>query len=261
MKPIRLDPNIDEQNLDAIYEQIASFMLELSRIPFGHIGAISKDATSGEWSVTGPPLTYDMNEIATVGGCSTNEFPTMMRFDRASDYFTACAQIFQTHLEEQRNIAGDDEDLALTLCVARHCFPKLIPTYGTIDDAGPFRLFCDDLRPSNMLIDPRTLRITALFDFEFTNAMPAQFAHDVPWWLLLQPPAAWLRDGKKEEFLRLFEPTKDQFIRAMEQVEARSSSSCVVPSLSTQMRDSWDSRRFWFNLASRCSFDVDNFYW
>lgn len=27
------------------------------------------------------------------------------------------------------------------------------------------------------------------------------------------------------------------------------------------MRDSWDRRRFWFNLASRCSFDVDDYYW
>jgi hypothetical protein len=27
------------------------------------------------------------------------------------------------------------------------------------------------------------------------------------------------------------------------------------------MRESWDSERFWFNLASRSSFDVDQIYW
>ncbi len=30
---------------------------------------------------------------------------------------------------------------------------------------------------------------------------------------------------------------------------------------SARMRDSWDSGRFWFNLASRNSVDVDQIYW
>jgi hypothetical protein len=72
-----------------------------------------------------------------------------------------------------------------------------------------------------MLVNPETLRITAVFDFEFTNVMPAQFAYNVLWWLLLQPPAVRLRDNKMEDFLRLFEPTKDQFIRAMQRAEAQ----------------------------------------
>lgn len=120
---------------------------------------------------------------------------------------------------------------------------------------------CDDLQPTNMLVDPDTLCITAVFDFEFTNIMPAQFTYDVPWWLLLQPPAVWLRDNRMEDFLRCFEPGKNQFIRAMERAEARSLLPAGEPRLSTQMRESWESRRFWFNLASRCSFDVDDFYW
>lgn len=136
-----------------------------------------------------------------------------------------------------------------------------MPAYSTVDDVGPFRLFCDDLRPTNMLVDPKTLRISAVFDFEFTSVMPAQFAYDVLWWLLLQPPAVWLRDGKMGDFLRLFEPRKDQFIRAMERAEATSSLPAGELRLSARMRHSWDSRRFWFNLASRCSFDVDDFYW
>lgn len=62
-----------------------------------------------------------------------------------------------------------------------HCyFAKLIPTYSTVDNNGSFRLFCNDLQPTNMLIDLDMLRITAVFDFEFTNIMPAQFAYNVP---------------------------------------------------------------------------------
>lgn len=81
-----------------------------------------------------------MNEVVTVGGCPAEQFATMAPFDRASDYFAACAQYFQTHLETQRNIAGDDEDLAWRQFVARCCFAKLIPTYSTVDNDGPFRL-------------------------------------------------------------------------------------------------------------------------
>lgn len=260
-KPVLLDPITNDAKLDVIYEQLAGFMLELSRLHFPRIGAISKNAASGEWIVTGRPLTYDMNEVVTVGGCPAEHFTAISPFDRATDYFAACAQYFQTHLDAQHNIAGDDEELAWNRFLARRCFAKLIPEYSTIGDNGPFRHFCDDLRPTNMLIDPKTLRITAVFDFKFTNVMPAQFAYDLPWWLLLQPPAVWLRDDEIEDFLRLFEPRKDQFIRAMERVESKLSLPAGKPCLSARMRDSWDTRHFWFNLAARCSFDVDDFYW
>jgi len=257
---ILLNPNIDEVKLDFVYDQIADFMLQLSRLEFPRIGAISKDAASGRWAVVGRPLTYDMNEVVTLAGYPAAQFATTAPFDRASDYFAERAHHFRTHLETQRNIAGSDGEVAWSQLVARWCFAKLIPTY-CIDDAGPFRLFCDDLRPTNMLADPETLRITAVLDFEFTNAMPAQFAYDPPWWLLLKQPASWVREGRMQEFLDLFEPRKEQFIRAIERAEARSPPAAGQPFLSVQMRDSWDSGRFWFNLASRKSFDVDEIYW
>jgi aminoglycoside phosphotransferase (APT) family kinase protein len=258
-----LDPDIDEAKLGGIFEQLASFMLELSRLEFPRIGAISKDAVSGEWAVTEPPLTYDMNEVVSFAGFPAEHFTTMPVFDRSSNYFAARAQCLQIHLETQHTVAYDAKDITWGRYVARHCFAKLIPTYGMIDDAGPHRLFCDDMRPSNMLINPETMEITALLDFEFTNVMPAQFAYDLPWWLILRDPGIEVSEGetRKQKFLDLFEPRKEQFIHAMERVEARSSRPTGEPLLSARMRDSWDSGRFWFNLASRNSVDVDQIYW
>lgn len=255
-----LDPDIDEAKLNIIYEQVAGFMLELSRLEFPRIGAISKDTSSGQWNVTDPPLTYDMNEVVTLAGFPADHFTTMESFGSASDYFSARAQCLQTQLDAQRNIAFEDKDITWSRFIARRCFAKLIPTHGTIDDSGPFQLFCDDMRPSNMLADPKTMRITAVLDLEFTNVMPAQFAYDVPWWLLLGQPGILVSEGK-QEFLDLFIPRKDQFIHAMERVEARSLLPAGEPRLSARMRDSWDSERFWFNLASRSSFDVDEIFW
>ncbi|KAI1426287.1 hypothetical protein F5Y12DRAFT_742660 [Xylaria sp. FL1777] len=259
--PSMLDPDIDDAKLDFVYEQIAGFLLELSRLEFPRIGALSADTKSGNWTVNGPPLTYDMNEVVGFAGFPAENFTTMAPFDRASDYFSARAQYMQRNLETHRNVGFEDEKITWDRYVARQCFPKLVPSYSTIDDSGPFRLFCDDMRPSNMLADPKTMRITALLDFEFTNVMPAQYTYDLPWWLILGSPAIMISEGK-QEFLDLFEPRKDQFIRAMERAE--NASSLPPPGgqrLSARMRDSWDSGRFWFNLASRSSFDVDDIYW
>lgn len=119
------------------------------------------------------------------------------------------------------------------------------------------------MRPSNVLINPETMKITALLDFEFRNVMPAQFAYDLPWWLILREPGIEVSEGEagKQRFLDLFEPRKEQFIHAMERVESRSARPAGKPLLSARMRESWDSGRFWFNLASRNSVDFDQIYW
>ena len=89
---IFLDPNINEETLNIIYEQLAQYMLELSRLEFPLIGALSKTPDSRDWSVTGRPYTYDMNEVVTVGSCRPDNFEDMSPFNRASDYFAFVAQ-------------------------------------------------------------------------------------------------------------------------------------------------------------------------
>ncbi|CAI7583851.1 unnamed protein product [Penicillium glandicola] len=233
-----LNPNIDNTTLDKIYYQIAGYIFQLSQLTFAKIGAISKDPASSSWHIAGRPLTYNMNELATVAGYPDDQFPTAP-FDRASDY-----------LRSKRFIA-------------RHRFAQLISKYYT-EDRGLFIPFCDDIRPSNMLIDPKTLQITAVLDFEFMNAMPAEFTYDPPWWLLLSGPEMWLERCSMEEFLTLYEPRMEQFLRALERVEGETVLECKEPSgpsLSTRMRNSWRTGQFWFGYAARKSFDVDVIYW
>jgi hypothetical protein len=96
--PAILDPDIDETKFNIVYEQIAGFMLELSRLEFSRIRAISKDTVSGKWTVAKPPLTYNMNEVVGFTGFSADYFATMPSFARSSDYFAARAQCLQAHL-------------------------------------------------------------------------------------------------------------------------------------------------------------------
>ncbi|CRK21857.1 hypothetical protein BN1723_012499 [Verticillium longisporum] len=254
-----LDPNVDNSMLDMVYRQVADYLLQLSQLTFTRIGAISKDG--GIWSVTKRPLTYNMNELATVASYPDDLFPTST-FDRAGDYLKSLAHEHLTHLRTQRNLA-DDSEIAQARFVARHRFAQLTAKY-CINDAGPFPLFCDDLRPPNMLIHPSTFQITAVLDFEFTNAMPAQFSYDPPWWLLLSGPELWLDRRGMEEFRGLYEPRMEQFLQALELVEdmrVAEEQALTGPRLSTQMRDSWRSGRFWFDYAARKSFVIDTVYW
>jgi hypothetical protein len=110
-----------------------------------------------------------------------------------------------------------------------------------------------------MLVDEETLEITAVLDFEFTNVTPAQFAYDPPWWLLLLGPDMWLERYTIEEFLARYEPRMEQFLQALENVEMKRQPS--GHRLSTLIRHSWASGRFWFNYAARKSFDIDAVYW
>lgn len=254
-----LNPTLNEEVLDTIYEQLAYYVLQMACLDFSHIGAISK--SGGTWAVTERPLTYNMNELATATGYPVDQFP-VAPFDGASDYFKSVAREHLIHLQTQRNLASNVED-AQQRYIARHRFPQLISKH-CVEDGGPFKLFCDDMQPSNMLVDPDTLRITAVLDFEFTNAMPAQFTYDPPWWLLLLGPDIWLERYSMEEFLTRYVPRMEQFLRALKRVEAKSALTAGRPDelcLSARMRESWDTGRFWFNYAARKSMDVDAVYW
>ncbi|KAI9844999.1 MAG: hypothetical protein M1837_005143 [Sclerophora amabilis] len=256
-----LNPDINDETLDIVYDQIADYMVQLSELDFTGIGAISEEPASKTWSVTGRPLTYNMNELATVSGYPIDKFPTA-QFASVKEYLQNLANEHLIHLRTQRNLADDPED-AQKRYIARHRFQQLIPQY-CIEDGGPFKPFCDDLQPSNILVDPKTLQVTAVLDFEFTNAMPAQFTYDPPWWLLLLGPDMWLERRTMEEFLTRYEPRMEQFLRSVERVEATSGSrkkQAGGPSLSARMRDSWKTGRFWFNYGIRKSFDVDAVYW
>ncbi|KAI9759831.1 MAG: hypothetical protein M4579_002038 [Chaenotheca gracillima] len=255
-----LNPDVSDAALDTVYDQVADYMLQLSELGFANIGAVSENPTLRTWSVTGRPLTYNMNELATVSGYPIDRFPSET-FVSVSEYFQKLTNEHQIHLRTQRNLADDAED-AEKRFIARYQFEKLISRY-CIEDAGPFKPFCDDFQPSNMLADPDTLQITAVLDFEYTNIMPAQFAYDPPWWLLLLGPDMWLEHHTMDEFVTLYEPRMEQFLRALDRVETksklqrRSGQQCF----STRMRDSWETRRFWFDYGVRKSFDVDAVYW
>ncbi|PLB34269.1 phosphotransferase family protein [Aspergillus candidus] len=188
-----LNPNIDSTTLYRMFDQIAYYLFQLSQPTFTGIGAISKGAT--------------------VAGYPVQQFPTAS-FDHASDYLRSVANEHLTHLWAQRNLA-DDAEIAQQRYIARHRPAQLISKYYP-EDCGLSIPFCDDMRPSNMLVDPETLQITPVLDFEFTNSMPAEFTYDPPWWMLLSGTEVWLERCAMDKFVTLCESRMVQFLRAFD---------------------------------------------
>ncbi|RAL10172.1 phosphotransferase family protein [Aspergillus homomorphus CBS 101889] len=102
-------------------------------------------------------------------------------------------------------------------------------TVGRTDNYGPFKLFCDDLCPGNVLVDD-SLNVTGAIDWEFCYAAPAQFA------------------GKC-------------FLQALELRDEAKGLDMEVDRLSVRMRESIKTKSAWFYLACRSVTSVYLLYW
>lgn len=128
-------------------------------------------------------------------------------------------------------------------------------------ESGPFKLWCDDFRPANILVDA-DYRIVGVIDWEFTYAAPVEFTYSPPWWLLLVMPEEW-PEGL-DDWAAKYEPRLKTFLRALETKErefvqqGRLTESQV---LSTHMRRSWETGDFWLAYAARKSWAFDGIFW
>jgi Ser/Thr protein kinase RdoA (MazF antagonist) len=108
------------------------------------------------------------------------------RFNNAADYFEELARQHFYHLEFQINDAVIDEADCQKKYIARCLFHNLSREISKEHCNGPFRLYCVDLRPDNVLIDPSKFVVAGVVDWEFTYAAPVEFTYAAPWWLLIR---------------------------------------------------------------------------
>jgi hypothetical protein len=139
-----LDPNIDDQKLDFIYNQLANMTLQILGLHFIRIGAIFKESESNTWSVTGRPLTSSMNELAICAEYTIDQLASGT-FKQESNYFMSLASKKLIHLRTQRNIA---KSLIHRPSLIREVGPTVPPTakirtaplssFATTCDPNPF---------------------------------------------------------------------------------------------------------------------------
>ncbi|KNG88819.1 hypothetical protein ANOM_002487 [Aspergillus nomiae NRRL 13137] len=159
-----LNPQISDWSLKRAYHEMAAIMLELSKYRFDSIGSLGGDETG--FFIARRPLTFNMNELMASANLPEEVFPSHT-FRSATDYFQALATQHLFHLRLQQRNAVIDEDDCRKKFNARCLFLNIAKNLCVEYPEGPFRLYCDDFRPSNVLIDLDTLRVSGVIDWEF----------------------------------------------------------------------------------------------
>ena len=254
-----LNPSISDSEIECVYRVMADVILELSKPTFSCIGGLVEEE-SGRWKVVQKPLTLNMNELVRVGNLPPGIF-TDKTFDTACEYFKELAKHHILHLQFQRNDAVDDELDCRRKYIARCLFKRITQTIQ-VEQSGPFHLYCDDLRPSNVLVSGPNLTLTGVIDWEFTYVAPVEFTTTAPWWLLFESPEAWESD--LNEFLARYIPRLQLFLRVLRSCEDDQILKNTMETsqrLSDRMAQSMENGLFWFCLAARKSFMFDEIYW
>ncbi|KAJ5621849.1 hypothetical protein N7528_005081 [Penicillium herquei] len=259
-----IDPNVDDATLQLLYRQFADILIQLSQLHLPTIGSLVQidDFT---WEVGHRPLSYNLNELVRLGTLPRSELPKSNEtFQSATSYFNRLADLHMDHLIHQRNDAVDCPDDCRRRYVARVLFRKLAREgrfTSSSTDLGPFKIWCDDLRPSNILIDDK-LQIVSVIDWEFTYAAPVEFSHAPPWWLLLEQLEYW-PDGI-EAWADMYEVRLQTFLSVLREQEDMAINRGILKDeqrVFGPMQQSWESGDFWVVYAARKSFAFDAVFW
>ncbi|KAN0098887.1 hypothetical protein V8E51_014550 [Hyaloscypha variabilis] len=282
-----LDPNLTpvlnlelpESKLRSLWGKIAWCFLEIVKPTFSRIGSLVE--VDGSFYVGGRPLTQNMSSMTQLAHIPPSILPLENEtYAKADEWYLALANMHLAQLIFQHNDLVSSEDDCRNKYVARQIFRRLakqgrLSTFGFIQDdwsasvktmhprcpapdsSGPFRLWCDDFRPANVLLGPND-DVAAVIDWEFTYTAPTQFILDPPWWLLFETPEMW--PSGIEEWSKAYEPQLKIWLEAMEEKEKGVSFLDALP-LSAYMQESWRMGRFWLNYAARKSWAFDAVFW
>ncbi|KAF7545964.1 hypothetical protein G7046_g9442 [Stylonectria norvegica] len=279
-----LDPNISDTKLKYLYGQMANILLQLSSLRFPQIGSLIK-GEDGAISVSGRPIFQNMNALVEVAAVNPDLLPTQT-YRTSDEWYSAMADMHMAQLTFQHNdaIEGDDEDDAREKYIVRQLFRRLasqgrlasgLEDGDAIDEGLGFRLYSEDLRPSNVLVD-QDLRVVGVIDWEFAYVAPGQFSFDPPWWLLLKSPEFW--PGGYRSWMEVYEPCFETFLAALEDEEKKMEATQAVVDkvdalplsrnknapempLSQRMRQRWKSKAWMVNFAARNSWVLDFIFW
>lgn len=294
-----LNPNISEEALVKAYAIPARCLLLLSRPDFPRIGSLAETEESG-FEVRRRPIPQNMSDMVQLANIPRAVLPPQdQTYGTADEWYAVLADMHVAQLVFQHNDVVSSEDDCRNKYVVRQIFRRLarqgrLSRFGFLEDdwsaqsktrapelaapdgSGHFRLWNDDFRPVNILVD-KSDSLASVIDWEFSYVAPTQFILDPPWWLLLEVPDMWaegiedyrtIYDKRLETWLSVMENVQRELENADEGNEStegeednKASRSPFPFPLSRYMRDSWESGRFWLNYAARQSWALDTIFW
>ncbi|GJC99508.1 phosphotransferase [Colletotrichum higginsianum] len=273
--PHVLDANISEAVLEVIWGKVAHCLLQLSCLTFPRIGSLV-EADDGSYEVSGRPLTHNMTDMVRLANIPRAVLPPEEKtYETADEWYTALADMHIAQLIFQHNDLVTSED---------DCRNKLakegrLSTFGFAEDnwsaqssnipghtlspapsgSHSFRLWGDDFRAGNILLNDSD-DIAALIDWEYTYVGPTQFILDPPWWLLIETAEMW--SAGIDDWRETYDMRLNTWLSAMKKAEANMAGPSPLPApLSTYMRESWETGRFFLSYGARKSWAFDAMYW
>ncbi|KAK7438495.1 hypothetical protein CaCOL14_011870 [Colletotrichum acutatum] len=243
--PAVLDPDMPEGKLKSLYRKMAECVLQLAQPSFPCIGGlVETNPGSGSQFVSGRPITLNMINMVQLSNIPKSAFPPKGTTYKTTNEWSAKQGRLSSYGFAEDNWSARAKNSPATLPMP--------------DNSGSFRLWCDDFRPANILVNEND-DIAAVFDWEFTFAGPTQLVLDPPWWLLLDTPDSW--DNGIEDWEHNYEKHLPTWLSALQEAEEEMKNSETPFLLSAYMRDSWATGRFWLNYAARKSWAFDAIYW
>ncbi|KAF7534110.1 hypothetical protein G7Z17_g13411 [Cylindrodendrum hubeiense] len=282
--PHVLDSTISQSTLENAWTQVAHSLLQLSRLTFSRIGSLM-EVGEGVYEVAGRPITHNMTDMIRLANIPREVLPPKgTTYSTTDEWYTALAEMHIAQLAFQHNDAVASEDDCRNKYVARQIFRRLakqgrLSTFGFADDnwsaqsskihastlsvapAGShnFRLWGEDFRAGNILLTDSD-KIAALIDWEYTYAGPTQFILDPPWWLLIETIEIW--ESGMDDWVETYDMRLKTWLSVMEKAEANMTEPTNLSApLSTYMRESWETGRFFLSYGARKSWAFDAMYW
>lgn len=284
------DTSVSKGVVKRLDVQMCRCLFQLLQNRFPRIGSLTA-LRNGTFLVESRPLTMNMNALIRLANLPEAVLPPIDRtYSTADEWYIACSRMNTAPLLFQQNDFILSADDCRNKLVARLIFHRLakegkLSKFGFDEDTwssqsrdfrarfrsrcpapsgvGDFVMWCDDLRPGNVLLDDED-QVVGIIDWEFTYVGPTQFALDPPWWLCLDSPHDY-DDGGIEAFAEIYNERVNTWLEAVREVERESEpGSFRIPhgiALSRYMRESWETGRFWLSYATRKTWAFDEIYW
>ncbi|KAK1766503.1 hypothetical protein QBC33DRAFT_578854 [Phialemonium atrogriseum] len=260
-----LNPDVAETTLQNLWTKAARCLLQLSQLSYPRIGALV-EVDSGSYEIAGRPITHNMTDMVRLANIPCAVLPQEGEtYGTADEWYVALAEMHLAQLVFQHNdLAGQAGQLS-TFGFAEDDWSaqssKIVPSTLSPAPAGSdsIRLWGDDFRAGNILLDESD-DIAAVIDWEFAYAGPAQFILDPPWWLLLDLAETW--SSGIDNWTETYDVRLKTWLSAMKRAEGSMGEPGPLPvALSTYMRESRETGRFWLNYSARKSWAFDAMYW
>ncbi|WXC48152.1 hypothetical protein QX201_007867 [Fusarium graminearum] len=201
-----LNPNIEEDTLQKLYQKIAVILSQLFKPTFTRIGSLIEDE-NGCCSVAGRPITQNMNNMIQLANIPKAVLPEPHQtYESANSWYTASSEMHMAQLLFQHNDLVRSENDCRNKYVARFLFHSLakqgrLSSFGFSEDdwsaqsrvskftcampkeSDGFRLWCDDLRPVNLLVNQED-DIIAAIDWELIGSLHMLHPRNSAWILL-----------------------------------------------------------------------------